>query len=128
MLKLKFSGYFNNGLKQEKEGAYYNGMNGLLFFMYMFKHIFGCYSTIKIHLFKKNKYNLCFIKSNIRYKVSKHLINRVTNRYNIVIQLNNNVDGFFFGFKNLSSFSSVYINSNYCKIYKINKYCRFFTL
>lgn len=121
MIKLKFSGFINNGLKRERsDNSYLNGTTSFFFFISLFYMIFNSKDIIDIKFYKKNKYNLCFIKSNIRYKVSKHLVNRICNRYIITLSINSvsmNRD-FITAFKFVSAFSSVYLNSNYVRIIK----------
>lgn len=128
MIKLKFSGYINNGLKRERnDNSYYNGTTSFFFFISLFYRIFGSKDMLDVKFYKKNKYNLCFIKSNIRYKVSKHLVNRICNRYIITLKINGtprNMD-FIVAFKFVAAFSSVYLNSNYIRIIKNQKMLNF---
>lgn len=130
MLNIKFTGYFNNGLKMQKKNDHINGPTGFFFFIFLMKNVIKIGGSFRQSFFRKNKYNIYFIKSCIRYKVSKHLINRLCNRFSVDLFLNQNASNFDFlySYKNVMMFSAVYFNTNFIRISKTSNFCKFFLI
>ena len=111
-----------------------NSPISVIFFFVFFKKIIQNYNNkIKcdIVFFKKKTLTVFMIKSNIRYKVSKHITQKNSNRFFFKLDTNYNIkwNNFMFGFKKYCMFSSVYLNLNYFKFKKnifLNKFLTFF--
>jgi hypothetical protein len=125
MLKIKFSGFFNSNLKMtKKKQGYYNNTTNIFFFYFFLKTIlFEITKTFssRITFLRKKNFNFFFIKYNIRYKISKHVLQKISNRFIIQFSfnlLNNNI---IFFFKKFNILSATYLNINFLKVFtKIN--------
>lgn len=95
LLKIKVNGYLNFGLKLKKKNMFHVGQINIFFLLLLLKKINGI--KFKFFLKKKNSCNINFIKSNIRYKVSKHLLQRTSNLLTLEITaaLNQKINFFF---------------------------------
>lgn len=130
MLNIKFTGYFNNGLKMQKKNDHQNGTTGFFFFYFLIKNVLKINGSFTQSFFRKNKYNIYFIKSCIRYKISKHLINRLCNRFSIQLSVKScpNNNDFLYSYKDVMMFSSVYFNTNFIRISKASCFTKHFII
>lgn len=116
MLKIKVNGYLNFGLKLKKKNMFHVGQINVFFLLLLLKKINGI--NFKFFLKKKNSCNINFIKSNIRYKVSKHLIQRTSNLLTFEVSSHFNKKINFFFLKNFNILSSGVFNLKNIKISK----------
>ena len=92
------------------------GQINVFFLLLLLKKINGI--NFKFFLKKKNSCNINFIKSNIRYKVSKHLIQRTSNLLTFEVSSHFNKKINFFFLKNFNILSSGVFNLKNIKISK----------
>jgi len=108
LLNIKICGYLNFGLKIKKNNMFNFGYVNFFFFLLLLKNLNNL--NLKFILLRKKTKNINFIKSNIRYKVSKHLLQRSSNL--IFLELSclylPNLDFFFL--KNFNLLSSCVFN------------------
>lgn len=115
LLKIKLKGFFNFGFRLKKKYTFDVGFINFLFFLMLMRN-FGI--LYKFFFLKKNVKNSVFIKSNIRYKVSKHSVSRVSNRFVLEIFFNNNIysDDQVSLSQNITLLSSCFVNTNHSSI------------
>lgn len=127
MLKIKLHGFFNSGLKVKNKKLYNLGHINITLFVCFLKTLFEGNIAIRYSLKKKNKHNISFIKSNVRYKITKHSVIKSSNLFLLTIELNQ----FFCNKYVLDNFVTLihyftiyttYINLNYIKFFNKQKY------
>ena len=109
-----------------------NSPISIIFFFVFFKKILqNINNTIQcdIIFFKKKTLTVSMIKSNIRYKVSKHITQKNSNRFFLKIKTNYNIKYYNYLqiFQKYCVFSSVFLNLNYIEFKKITKLNKFLT-
>jgi hypothetical protein len=72
------------------------GYINIMFFLLLLRKL---QFNFKIRFLKKNYIKSYFIKSNIRYKISKHVVNRLANKFQFVVYINDE-----FNYSNLTNF------------------------
>lgn len=122
MLKIKFTGFFNANLKKKKklQGSFNNSLNLIYFSIFLKKTISLIDDSVvyKLKLFRKKTFNIFFIKSNIRYKISKHVLQKLSNRFLIELIFKETKNSNNTLFKKFNLFSSSYMNANNVRISK----------
>lgn len=119
MLKLEFFGFFNSSFKFKNNNTFTTGFINFYFFICFCKKILNTkVLCFKFCFFKKNNYGISFIKSNFKYKVSKHLVSKYSNKFRIILLVNNFIviNNIFKIIKNFNFISTTYLNINYLKI------------
>ena len=80
-------------------------------------------TLIRFNILKKNNWNFFMVKSNIRYKISKYTLNKINNKFSIVLDgcnLNNK--------DKIVLLSSVYLNLSTVTTTVVYKNKLFFTI
>ena len=131
MLKLEFFGFFNSSFKFKSSNTFTTGFINFYLFICFCKKILNIKNLkFSFSFFKKNNCDLSFIKSNFKYKVSKHLVSKYSNKFRITLLVSNFiiVNNIFKIIKNFNLVSTTYLNINHLKIKNLFKNKIFFLI